>query len=494
MPGAVMDEEIRPCLQSEGDQSTAVLYKQKPCKACKLSACLSVVVALLVYLSVRVSQHADSTVQANEEFLSPVQVKSSSAESFGWTPDAANPLESPTSANIEDIIELQEISSVLEPQDCTGNTESSYKPLQSIRNGGGYDIKSLTVSTGHYVQEFTVNEPITELNGCGTSPLDSYIYCCVQDVSGDDTSQYIARVGQEKASAVGVGGIEFVAQIPASSSKYNAAAFDLAGRFFFSNFGDLGVSKLYLVTGLESLQGFTSSADPGIADRTGLTFFQDPCFGKAGDLGWWAGDCGTQSSEDYLFWIRDFPATSGQASAVKVTSDDPTQWQCYNFDTTGFTPGVAGDWGAAWSYVQFAYFASNAGHGVWTFDVCDIQAATSTFTIEVFRVGSSDTTSNNDGMNCINVSSPYENATTTMTNTTTSTATTSTTITSTMTRTMTTKRSDWELGVGIGLGLGVPVALGLGVGLGEGLQTSTTITSTSTLIPDDWRGLQHPLQ
>lgn len=62
-------------------------------------------------------------------------------------------------------------------------------------------------------------------------------------------------------------------------------------------------------------------------------------------------------------------------------------------------------WGSGWNYQNVVFFAANNGDGVYEVDTGTIDLVANTVTLR--RVGSSDPTNNNDGMNCLTAQVPY---------------------------------------------------------------------------------------
>jgi len=236
----------------------------------------------------------------------------------------------------------------------------------------------------------------TELNSAGISPADSKAYATTFI---KDKGYFLIRHDAN--------GVEFVAKLPAPSTfdkdavGYNTAAFSLSGAYYLATKGK--VQHMLTIEGLDSFVGHAGHDSPGLPDLSDSDLRPT----SLGATSWIADMAvvpldldGSGQIADYAFMLdRD-----GDMYVVKVGSPSNTVWKL-KASADGLVPAKAEGFGAAWSYEDKIFFASNVGRGIYEVDLASIDL--NALTVDLKWVGKSDPTTNNDGMNCLASVSPW---------------------------------------------------------------------------------------
>ena len=296
--------------------------------------------------------------------------------------------------------------------------------------------------------QFTSTDPLyTQLNGVGLNPVDGVAYGVMELGADGESGSYLVRFDTER--------IEYLALMPAMS---NSATVDQDGSFVWMVGG-----SLYLVDDVADLVGYAGHDDPRITDYSGISPEFDASsagdlYAHAFDLAHLRADLGAGET-DYVFgvvqggdeivgigyrgadWGRlllqpvgmtaeelprlqqfepgEIVVQSGDTlSEIAVAHglstnelmtmngiDDPSRIRIGQRLTVGSQPVTSeqaadlpgGGYGSAWNIGGRLLVSSNSG-GVYELvvDSVDLNAET----IQVRKVGKSDQSGYNDGMNC----------------------------------------------------------------------------------------------
>jgi hypothetical protein len=287
-------------------------------------------------------------------------------------------------------------------------------PIQVLKKNADsfYQVSQLDIATGEYTQIYQI--PLTrngitmneELNSAGINPIDQMAYATTLI----DGEYYVLRHDKDK--------LEFVARLPppaeyhSQNVGYNSATFSLSEKYYLLTKGK--AQSIIVIENLHTLQGHSIPSD------VTLTYDKNSLPGK--EL-----LPGEQLSDD-THWIADTACISenydglGQAEYCFMLDKTNTmylvkvpnglvasaviwQLQATGDEGSGLKVAKADGYGAAWSYKDRVFFASNVGRGVYEVDQksIDLQAKT----IKMKYVGKSSATTKNDGMNCLDVDSPW---------------------------------------------------------------------------------------
>jgi hypothetical protein len=212
---------------------------------------------------------------------------------------------------------------------------------------------------------------------------------------------YLVRFGIDAASTTSDMRIEFVAKAQAWS--YSATT-DIHGDFHFLDQSDTE-RKLYSISQIALLQGFVDLNSVGLTDFTGSS----PSYTYSFPTG--AADIAPlQADLESVGHKLDYIVGAGSDSLVLVIrygtgsgmGGNVTHWQLTA------SPSLSNSYGAAWNHKDVdgndhLYFSANSGAGV--YEMTDINLLTATCLMS--RLGSSQVTGNNDGMNCLLSSLPF---------------------------------------------------------------------------------------
>jgi len=292
-------------------------------------------------------------------------------------------------------------ASNIAPFDCSANS----LPIQVKLNDAetAYDVLELNIETGAYSKIYDI--PLTrtnpamelELNSAGISPADSKPYVTVAVKPGPgQKAYYLTRFDKNK--------LEFVGKLPLPTTfhkkaiGYNTAAFSMSGDYYLVTKGNS--QHMSAIKGLHNLDGHSSQST--VPDLT-LNGFSLGATNWIADMAVVPGDFDkTGKILDYAFMLDKL-----KLHLVKVTSETPSTWNIWKLAVTGdgWQGARADGFGAAWSYKNRVFFAANNGRGVFEVDKDTIDLIGLSVTINY--VGKSDPTINNDGMNCLELESPW---------------------------------------------------------------------------------------
>eukprot|EP00747_Dinoflagellata_sp_TGD_P127946 gnl/TRDRNA2_/TRDRNA2_174461_c0_seq2.p1 gnl/TRDRNA2_/TRDRNA2_174461_c0~~gnl/TRDRNA2_/TRDRNA2_174461_c0_seq2.p1 ORF type:complete len:436 (-),score=69.59 gnl/TRDRNA2_/TRDRNA2_174461_c0_seq2:528-1835(-) len=277
---------------------------------------------------------------------------------------------------------------VTAPWDCSGKEASeSNNPLQMLcTKEKGCDVKALGIATGRYSKLFHVKQsdpPYEKINACAINPVDSILYCAV---GFGEKKAYLARIDRSD--------IAFLGELP---SWWYSGTFDAEGVYYGSNGW-----KIYMIGGLDKLDGYAKPSE------TPTNFKQADSFkvkGPLHDLVAVNANLDGSGMKNYLMFMLE-----RNALGIVRMSGGRASWEI-NLD--GLTGTTKSAWGSGWNFKNELYFARNDCCGVYKIDVPSIDIITRTG--RVVKAGSSPKNSENDGMNCMNVDSPFSTTTTTTT-------------------------------------------------------------------------------
>ena len=303
----------------------------------------------------------------------------------------------------------------VDPYACTGDDASL--PIQVLlkstsrrRSVQTYAVKTLQVSTGDYSEIWTVSgnsmEAATgkvwsQLNAVSINPFDSKAYGMVKVKT---QGSYLARFDADT--------LELVAKLPAWSFS---GTFDRSnGYFFIMTHGGGRAKHIYLFKDAFQLSGHSdANTFTSVTDWSGAANYVKYSLTKAttgfADIAPMTADLGDGSG------VSDWLVCGGsrnQLLMIRYTAGvTPTFDAEYSFTITmqNGSPWPSSGKGAAWNYQDaknkdHVYISSNSGSGVVEIDTATFDFAAGT--VIANRVGSSDATGNNDGMNCLNAPMP----------------------------------------------------------------------------------------
>lgn len=263
-----------------------------------------------------------------------------------------------------------------------------------------YEVAELDIPTGDYKRLYTIplsrtTPPMKEqLNSAGINPLDGRAYATTKV----DTDYYLIRHDKN--------GLEFVALLPKPTKffkkaiGYNTATFSMSGTYYLVTKGT--VQHMIVIQGLADIKGRASQNDPQLIDFTNsLTSFSLGATKWIADMAAVPMDLdGSGEVVDYAFMLDE----NANLFLVKCSGDPFTKWKL-KATGDGLIPARKDGFGAAWSYQERVFFASNVGRGVYEVDMSSIDLTAETVTM--LYVGKSKATTKNDGMNCVDTKPPY---------------------------------------------------------------------------------------
>mmetsp|Transcript_5774 Transcript_5774/g.10338 ORF Transcript_5774/g.10338 Transcript_5774/m.10338 type:complete len:643 (+) Transcript_5774:67-1995(+) len=275
-------------------------------------------------------------------------------------------------------------------------------PIQVLMKGqvDYYQVAELDIPTGEYNEVYRIPLAWTtppmeeELNSAGINPIDGRAYATAKV----DKNYYLIR--HDKS------GLEFVALLPKPTKffkkavGYNTATFSLSGKYYLVTKGT--VQHMIVISGLDGITGKSSQNALDLADFTNsLTGF------SLGNTAWIADMAAVPLDLDGSGEVVDYAFMLDQNAAmwiVKCTGDTFTKWKL-KATGDGLVPARKNGFGAAWSYQERVFFASNVGRGVYEVDISSIDLTA--LTVTMLYVGKSKATTKNDGMNCLDSESPF---------------------------------------------------------------------------------------
>jgi len=294
------------------------------------------------------------------------------------------------------------------PVDCS----TSKLPIQILRECNGksphdcdeptdlFWAKELVIETGKYTPlweiPFSRTTPAFKaINSCGLNPVDSIIYCTLRiDGSGNSYSDYIVRVDGTQ--------IEFVAKVPA---KGNSATFSTSGTYYWGN------QKMYFIPGVHNYKGYPNQDHEDLTDLTHMKAF-DATVRVGTDMVSVAG-VDLDDTGDPAEYLVGMLSKTVQITKARLDHGFVKTWaQRVEFekgiwlDEEGNEKPPGGGFGAAWNYNGKLYFAHNGGKGVFQIHVDDLDVMEGAVPIKAKRVGISEVSGQNDGVNCIEVTPP----------------------------------------------------------------------------------------
>jgi len=288
------------------------------------------------------------------------------------------------------------------PLDCTTEDSQYMAPIQ-VMDGGkkvkAYEVKSLDVASGTYSPLYTVpysrtTPEFTSLNSCAVSPKTSIAYCTLNIT--DDF--WVVRIDATH--------VEFVGRLPPQKG-YNAGTFHPSGKYYV-----YGRGNIYSIDNIDKLQGYSTPELAAASDP--FAELEPNKMAAVADLVAINADLDGSGAKDYILALTN----KNQLNVVK--DNGIAKWDSFRLTTKGLL-GSEG-FGAGWYFGGRVFFSGNDGAGVFEIDVASINLADMEEVPEVLiqRVGSSDATNKNDGMNCMNAKPPdaWTTTSTSMTTTT----------------------------------------------------------------------------
>jgi hypothetical protein len=258
-----------------------------------------------------------------------------------------------------------------EPIDCDTIGRTPIQSIAPTKDSEDVDLESLDPSTGKYTMIYSVSEVY---NGCDISPNMAWAYC-------SDRLGVLARFDENK--------IRFVARLP--KGTFAAAFGSSSDTLYFTIWDSVAkTSDIYSLSGVDSLTGYADKDDTGIADFTGLSPIAKGVAAMIGDLVAITADFEGNGVSEYLMGVL--------GSHLYLISVNNAQVWKLKHNAEGWM------FGAGWHFQNNAYFAENLGKGVVWVDPSSVNIAEET--VSLVKVGSSDATDQNDGLNCHGAAPP----------------------------------------------------------------------------------------
>jgi hypothetical protein len=274
--------------------------------------------------------------------------------------------------------------SVIKAFDC-GKFPGAIQVIQ-VQDSGGYDVKALDIPTGKYNSVYHIpfsattpaNPAFTALNGVAINPIDDKAYGIL--TFGDKKIAWLVRF--DDAS-----NIEFVAKVKGFSV---VGAFSSKGDYYYIR---NGLNKIQQVATMEGFPSHTENVAnfedaPSITKTKGVT---------VQDLVAYQGHLeGGLEQFEYILALD-------KANKLLVVKDAGQMTQDWLLPTseTGETIGF----GAGWNFKGRVYFSGNSGAGVYEIPVATMDVYAGAVMLK--KVGVSEETAKNDGMNCMNAETPF---------------------------------------------------------------------------------------
>jgi len=276
----------------------------------------------------------------------------------------------------------------IEGIDC----ETMNKPLQVMRGPDGFNVKELDIGTGTYSSKFLIPWDVatggySDLNACSIHPADSVLYCVV--FAG---APYLVRIDATPR-------MEFVGRLPWGT--YISGAFaPMTGRLYIATLN----AGFLVIDNVISMRAFSSKADA--ADLRSLARTKPSSWVFTADCVVIEKDLEGNGVEEYLFslygprlQIAKWDNTTQAFSDSWWLKVQPRRWDNI--------------YGAGWGFQNKLFFASNRGSGVFQVPLDGFSLKPEDgfldpdYMMQLTKLGDSEETGMNDGMNCLKAPSPW---------------------------------------------------------------------------------------
>lgn len=284
------------------------------------------------------------------------------------------------------LLQLATSASAIEPYDCTEGSDTASAAIQVLDpkndDGEDYYVARLGIADGEYTLMFKLPKDQIEyerVNSCGISPNDSMMYCLF-DLSGRYwLARFDSSIDGDNA------GIEYVAESPTWAA---AGGFTMAGDYYLSS-----KTKMLTMPQPDVLAGKSTPDDtlPKLTKIPGKATTDMGCDINAVEM-----DLDGTGEKDWIVSIHG-------GKVVAVSEDGKNCAMTSSGDTL-----PTKSFGAAWSYQGQLYYACNDGNGVFQVKLSDGACSDSVADpqVNVVKVGVSEPTDKNDGMNCMKATPP----------------------------------------------------------------------------------------
>jgi len=276
----------------------------------------------------------------------------------------------------------------IEGIDC----ETMNKPLQVMRGPDGFNVKELDIGTGTYSSKFLIPWDVatggySDLNACSIHPADSVLYCVV--FAG---APYLVRIDATPR-------MEFVGRLPWGT--YISGAFaPMTGRLYIATLN----AGFLVIDNVISMRAFSSKADA--ADLRSLARTKPSSWVFTADCVVIEKDLEGNGVEEYLFSL--YGPRLQIAKYDNATQAFSNSWwlkvQPRRWDNI---------YGAGWGFQNKLFFASNRGSGVFQVPLDGFSLKPEDgfldpdYMMQLTKLGDSEETGMNDGMNCLKAPSPW---------------------------------------------------------------------------------------
>ena len=204
------------------------------------------------------------------------------------------------------------------------------------------------------------------MDGCGLSPIDSFVYCVAgigTSCNGGKPKAVVIRLGSEQQDASDAS-FEYVAVLPCAavqppSNPYWSGSFDASGAYHI--FGGIsgGITRVYVLDGdkrPDSLEGFAQHDTAGIEDLSSMA--------STGDLSQLTPyDLATKVVDGVSYGF--FISSGGAAWSYRASPFGYKRHGTQAKAGTTQTLTTAQKWGALWTYGNEVYAAASNNEGVW---------------------------------------------------------------------------------------------------------------------------------
>jgi len=276
----------------------------------------------------------------------------------------------------------------IEGIDC----ETMNKPLQVMKGPDGFNVKELDIATGTYSSKFLIPWDVatggySDLNACSIHPADSVLYCVV--FAG---APYLVRIDATPR-------MEFVGRLPWGT--YISGAFaPMTGRLYIATLN----AGFLVIDNVISMRAFSSKADA--ADLRSLARTKPSSWVFTADCVVIEKDLEGNGVEEYLFSL--YGPRLQIAKYDNATQAFSNSWwlkvQPRRWDNI---------YGAGWGFQNKLFFASNRGSGVFQVPLDGFSLKPEDgfldpdYMMQLTKLGDSEETGMNDGMNCLKAPSPW---------------------------------------------------------------------------------------
>lgn len=288
-------------------------------------------------------------------------------------------------------------TTTVQPFDCKAHPNA----VQVLFNkkAKAYDVKALDVSSGKYTAIYSIPKTrtkpkFTALNSCGINPQDSILYCVMLFKMGRKKKAVL----QSHLVRLDSSNVRYVTKIFSGTVKQysvsNSGGFDEAGNFYYNRLtkGGEGVYDIPLVHTMVDFAKVTQDPAPTrhVISLTGLPI--------TGDLVALHRDFEGTGIATYVIGVMK----GGKLLVIRVTQPQK-KWVLV---ADGHEAGGVHFYGAGWNFQGKVYFANNQGHGVYEvlLDKINLNAGTAV----VAKVGQSEPSRSNDGVNCLAAPPPFQ--------------------------------------------------------------------------------------